>query len=140
MNNIPFLKTEHKFIKKKILPSFIIEWNDLDRAIRAIYSFSTFKESILHLIQLSPNSVYNFHNPKGIKFIARIKLGQRHLREHKLKRSFQDWFNLLYNCGCEVESTTYFFLHCPIFIKERRALLRTISNIDTKLLDNVNYV
>ena len=29
------------------------------------------------------NSVYNCHNPKEIKLITRLRLGLRHLREHK---------------------------------------------------------
>ena len=45
---------------------------------------------ILKFIRPSSNSFYNCHNPIGIKYITRIRLGLSHLREHKFKHSFQD--------------------------------------------------
>ena len=32
--NIPLIKTKHNFLKKKFLPSAIIEWNNLDSRLR----------------------------------------------------------------------------------------------------------
>ena len=62
------------------------------------------------IIRPAPNSVYNCHNPKGIKFITRLQLGLSHLREHKFKHNFQDLINLLCNCGHNTEPTTHFLL------------------------------
>ena len=38
----------------------------------------------MKLTQPKPNSIFDFHNPKGIKLITRLHLGISHLREHKL--------------------------------------------------------
>ena len=103
--NILFLNTNHNFFKYLLFPSTIIEWNKLDPGFRKAESFSLFKTNILRLIRPSPNSVYNCHNPKGLKFITRLRLGLSHLREHKFKHSFQDTISPLCSCGLDIGST-----------------------------------
>ena len=46
----------------------------------------------------------------------RLRLGLSHLREHKFKHNFQDSINPLCNCGHDIESTTHYLLHCPLFL------------------------
>ena len=134
IRNIPFLKTRHTFLKNSFFPSTIIEWNKLDHNIRNSSSFNIFRKSILKFIRPSANSLFNCHNPKGIKFITRLRLGLSHLREHKFKHSFQDSLNSFCSCGLDIESTAHFLLHCPMYITERHTLLSTIKNIDNNLL------
>ena len=99
---------------------------------------SLFKINILKFIRPSPNSAYNCHNPKGLKFITRLRLGLSHLREHKFKHSFQDTINPLCSCGLDIESTEHFLLHCPQFVNERHTLLSTTGNTNYKLLENTD--
>ena len=63
---------------------------------------------------MTPNSIYNCHDPKVVKVITRLRLGLSYLREHKFKHNFQDSINPLCNCGHDTESTTHFLLHCPL--------------------------
>ena len=135
IHNMPFFKARQKFFKNSFLPSPIIEWNKLDHNIRNCSSCNIFRKSILKFIRPSANSLFSCHNPKGIKFITRLRLGLSHLREHKFKRSFQNSLNLFRSCGLDNESTAHFLLHCPKYINERRTLLSTIENIDNNLLD-----
>ena len=135
MDNIPFFKTRHSFFKNSFFPSTIIEWNNLDHNTRNSSSFNIFRRSILKFIRPSANSFFNCHNPKGIKFITRLRLGLSHLREHKFKHRFQDSLNPFCSCGLDIESTGHYFLHCPTYITERRTLLSTMENIDNHLLD-----
>ena len=130
--NISLFKTNHNFFKNSFFPSTIIEWNNLDPNPR---NSDTFKNAILKFIIPFPNSVFECHNLQGIRFLTRIRLGLSHLREHKFKHSFQDSLNPLCKCGAEVESTTHFLLHCPIYNNDRSSLLSTIRNIDCKLLE-----
>ena len=109
--------------------------NKLDHNIRNSSSFSIFRKTILKFIRPSANNFFNCHNPKGIKFITRLRLGLDHLREHKFKNSFQDFLNPFCSCGLDIESTAHYLLHCPTYITERRTLLSTIENIDNNLLD-----
>ena len=85
--------------------------------LRNSNSISVFKENILNFIRPSPNSIFNCHNPKGIKLVTTLRLGLSHLREDKFKHSFQDTINLLCNCDQDIESSTHFFLHCLFFRK-----------------------
>ena len=139
VGSIPLIKTKHNFFKNYFFPSAIIEWYNLDPNLRNSKSISVFKKKILHFIRPSPNSFFDCHNPIRIKLIIRLRLGLSHLRERKLKNSFQDTINPLCNCGQDIESSTHFFLHCPFFINERRTLLSTIRSLDSKLLDCTDY-
>ena len=62
--------------------STIIERDRQDPSYRKAQSLSLCKNNILKLILPSLNSVYNCHNPKGLKFIARVSLSLYHSREH----------------------------------------------------------
>ena len=92
---------------------------------------------MLNFIRPFPNS--QCHNPNGIKLITRLRLGLTHLTEHKFKRSFQEKINPSCNCDQDVESSTHFFIRCPLFINERRTLLNTIRSLDSILLDFTDY-
>ena len=127
MHNIPFFKTRYTFFKNSFFPSIIIEWSQLDHNIRNSGSFNIFRKSTLTFTRPSANSFFNSHNHKRIKFITRLWLGLSHLREHKLKHSFQDSLNPFCNSGLDIESAVH-YLHCPTYIIERRTLLSTIDN------------
>ena len=138
--NIPLFNTNRNFCKNSLFPSTIIEWNNLN--LRNSDTYWTFKNVILKFLQFmrhSPNSIFECHNPQWIKFLTRLHLGLSHLREHKFKHSFQDSLNPLCKCGAEVESTTHFLLHCPIYNNDRSSLLSTIRNIDCKLLEITDF-
>ena len=115
--NIPLLNVNHNF-KKLFFSSTIIEWNKLDPGLRKAESLLLFKTNILKFKRPSSNSVYNCHNPKGLKLITRLRLGLSHLREHKFKHNFQDTINLLCSYGIGIESAEHFLLHCPQFANE----------------------
>ena len=87
-DKIPYFKTKHNFFKNSFFPSVIIEWNKLDPSLRRCDSYNVFKSNILKFIRPSSNSFFDCHNPIGIKYITRIRLGLSHLQKHKFKRSF----------------------------------------------------
>ena len=96
------------------------------------------KKSLLQFVRPSPNSLFNCHSPKGIKFELRLQLGLSHFWEHKFKHSFQDTLNPFCDCGSEIETTAHFPLHCLQFYTERNNLLNKIKSIDTSIL-NQNF-
>ena len=112
--NIPSLSFKHNFFKNTFFPSTILEWNKLDPSLRNSTSYNVFKNSILKFIRPSPNKIFQCHNPKGIKLVTRLRLGLSHLREHKFKHSFQDTLNPFCSCGLDIETTSHYFLHCPL--------------------------
>ena len=135
IDNIPQFNVRNNFFRNSYFPSIVTEWNNLDKSIRNSESFSIFKENILKFIRPSPNSIFNCHNPKGVKLLTRLRLGLSHLRDHKFKHSFQDLLNLICNCVTDVETTTHYLLHCPLFSNERLILINNIRYIDSNILN-----
>ena len=134
-NKIPAINVKHDFFKNTFFPSTIMEWNKLDWEIKNSESIVTFKKRILSFIRPSASSTFNCHNPTGIKLLWRLRLGLSHLREHKLKHSFQDSLNPFCSCGKgEVETSSHYLLHCSNYSEERLALLNIIKNIDMSIL------
>ena len=81
IHNIPLLNTKQNIFKKSFFPSTIIEWKPLDPRLRKAESFFVFKSNILKFIRPSSNFVYNYHNPRKICLITKLRLGLSHLRE-----------------------------------------------------------
>ena len=129
------MNIRHNFFKNTFFPSTIIEWNKLDPAIRNLTSFNSFKESILKFIRPAPNSIFQCHNPKGIKCLTQLRVNFSHLRDHKFKRSFQDTINPLCTCSLEAETTNRFILHDLYYENERHILLAIIRSIKSSILN-----
>ena len=112
-NKIPAINVKHDFFKNTFFPSTIIEWNKLDWKIKNSENIETFKKRILSLIRQFPNRASNWHSPKGIKLLSRLRLGLSHLRERKFKYSFEDYLNTFCSCGKgEVENSSHYLLLC----------------------------
>ena len=75
------------------------------------------------------NDVFNVSHPKGLIFLARLRVGLSHLREHKFKYSFLDTLNNICTSGFDIETLNNFFLHCPRFTNEGQNLLLMIERI-----------
>ena len=135
--NVPSLSFKHNFFKNILFPSAILEWNKLDPSLRNSASYNVFKNSILKFIRPSPNKIFQCHNPKGIKLVARLKLDLSHLREHKFKHSIQDTLNPL--CS-DIKTTCHYFLHCPSFHAERSTLPNNINEIDSTIFNKSESV
>ena len=90
------------------------------------------------LLKPSPNSIFNCHNPKGIKLLTRLRLGLRHLCDDKFMHSFQDLLNPICNCGTDTKTTPHDLLHCSDLSDERLIFVNNIWNIENNLL-NLHY-
>ena len=49
-----------------------------------------YKDRLLQFVKPLENSMYTCHNPIGINYLTRLRLGFSHLRYHKLKYGFLD--------------------------------------------------
>ena len=134
-NNIPQFKVKHNFFRNSFFPAAIIESNKLDLNICHSETLNIFKKSLLKFIRPSGSSVFNCHNPRGVKLLTRLRLGLSHLREHKFKHGFQDSLNPICSCGNDIETSAHFLLHCPHYSNERSTFLNTIKNINRKIFD-----
>ena len=96
--------------------------------------FKVFKKRLLSFIRRVPNSIYNIHNPLGVKYLTRLRIGFSHLKEHKFKHNFQDSIDPTCSCSSGIETTIHFFLHCANFNIQRQTLFDKIAAIDANIL------
>ena len=82
--NIPPIKVRHDYFKKSFFPSAISEWNKHDLNIRNSASLNAFKKKRLNFIWPSVNSIFDIHNPLGIKLLTRLRLGLSPLHVPKI--------------------------------------------------------
>ena len=87
-----------------------------------------FMKRMLASIRPSSNSTFLCKDPKGLKLIAKLRLGLSHLRFHEFKHIFQDALNPICNCG------TIGLPFCPNFSNERLNLLNKIWSNDEIIL------
>ena len=132
--NIPTIKVKHDYFKNSFFPSAISEWNKLDLNIRNSASLNAFKKKLLNFIRPCANSIFDIHNPLGIKLLTRLRLDLSPLHEHKFRHCFQDTLNPLCECAKDIESTMHFVLHCTNFLIPRQTLFQKIRNIDNNIL------
>ena len=67
--------------------------------------------------------------------MTQLRLGQSRLRDGKFNYNFQNCINPLCSCAMDIESTSHFFTHCPLFDDKTITLLSTLNKIDCKLIE-----
>ena len=86
----------------------IKEWNKLDAKLRNLPSVSITKKSLLTYFKTDENSVFDVHNPKGIKLLNSLRLNFSHLNEHKFCHKFWDTVNAFCLCNSDTETTSHY--------------------------------
>ena len=84
-------------------------------------------------ININKKAFFNCIFTNHIKLLTRLRVGLSHLREHKLRHSFQDSLNPICSCGSDIE-TAHFLLHSPNFSNEGSTFLNIIGSIDRNIL------
>ena len=84
-----------KSFSNSFFPYCIKEWSKLDTKIKNLPSLSTFKKALLVFCKTEENSLFNVHNPTGMKYLNRMRLNFSHLNEHKFHHNFRDTVNPL---------------------------------------------
>ena len=130
IDSISNIKTRNNFFRNSFFSPTITNWNKLDRDIRNSDSLSDFKLPLLKFVRPVANDVFEINNPNDLK----LRLGLSLLRYHKSRHNFQDCISLLYVCGLQIETTTHFLLHYPLFQSARQSLLINIKKIDESIL------
>ena len=118
------------FTLKPFFPSSIAEWNKISREVRISENIRIFKKRLLEFTRPSPNSIFDIHDPHGIKLLVRLRLRLGHLNEHKLKHGFNGTINYICICGGDIELINHFLLHCPEYCEGRQILFDNIHSID----------
>ena len=70
--NIPPIKVKHYYFKNSFFPWAITEWNKLDVNIGNLASLNTFEKKLINFIRPNANSIFDIHNPLGIKLLTEL--------------------------------------------------------------------
>ena len=129
------IKSNTEYFKNSFLPYCVNEWNKLGPESRNSTSNLKFKKGLLAFIRPESCSIYNIHDPLGLKLLTRLRVNFSHLREHKFRHNFLDIPNPLCSCSLEIESTNHYLLRCPFYAPLRKALLDNTKDIIGSISD-----
>ena len=74
--------------KYSFFPYVIVKWYKRDINLRNSKSFLIFRNSLLKKGRPLQNPIYNTHDPVGIKYLTRLRLGSSHLNDYKFRHNF----------------------------------------------------
>ena len=102
------------------------------------------KKNILKIYRPVKKSLFNIHDPNGIKWIFQLRVGLSPLKSHKNAHNFQDTPDDTCRCSLSAETSQHYFLHCPDFIYHRQILFQILNPImfvnNMHFLDDMNLV
>ena len=75
------------------------------------------------------SNIYHIFDLKGLKFLARLRLGLSHLNEHKFRHNLQDCLNPLCSWSLEIEDTSHYLLYCEHFPNHRIDLMNSVKSV-----------
>ena len=123
-------------------PNVIKSWNGLSNDLKSSASLGNFKHVTLSLIRPPCKSVFGAHDPIGLKYIFRLRVGLSPLNCHKRNHNFIDTPSSLCDCQQAPEDTIHFLLECSKFIDPRKLLISAVTKIigidHLSLLDDIN--
>ena len=115
-----------------IFPDGIKAWNNVIVHFPNIPSINILKSQILSLIRPEKKSIFNIHDPLGLRYLFHLRVGLSPLRSHKNRHGFAD--TPLDNCICNhgVEDTNHFLFLCPLYATQRATLIASVTEIVQK--------
>ena len=128
-NSIPSYKCRTNGFKHSLFPSTLNDWFNLDINISNSESITLFKCRLLSFIRPVQNSIYKIFDPKGLKFLTRLRLGLSHLNAHRFRHNFQDCLNPLCSCSLETEDTSHYLLQCHHFSNHSADLMNSVKSV-----------
>ena len=90
------------------------------------------KSHILSLIRPEKKSIFNIHDPLGLRYLFHLRVGLSPLRSRKNRHGFAD--TPLDNCICNhgVEDANHFLVLCPLYATQRATLIASVTAIVQK--------
>ena len=79
-------------------------------AIRDTPTLKLFKSKVLNIVRPDKKSIFNIHNPAGIRYIFQLRVGLSFLKAHKKAHNFIDTPDDTCACATGSESNIHFLL------------------------------
>ena len=124
---IPPINAKRDYFRNSFYPNAIDSWNKLDPTLKEANSLSIFKSNTLKRFRLPKKSIYDIHDPKGIKRLYQLRVGLSPLREHKKRKNFKDTPTATCICQAAAETTEHFLFYCNRY-GEMRINMRSVTD------------
>ena len=139
-NSLSFLeyrcRTER--FRKSFFPDAIGSWNIFIEQFPNMPSFNVLKLRLKSFFRPIKKSIFNIHDPPGIRYLFQLRLGLSPLRSHKKHHNFADTPSDLCRCNIGVEDTKHFLFKCPLFAVQRATL--AVKVIGILIRNNLNHL
>ena len=121
-------------------PDGVNSWNIVITNFPNIPSICILKGHILSLIRPVKKSIFDIHDPLGLRYLFQLRVSLSSLRSHKNSHNFIDTPSRNCSCNNGVEDTNHFLFLCPRYITQRATLMDSVTMILLKynLVDLAN--
>ena len=132
-NDIPYMihqkRTRTNRYENSFLPNAISSWNNIIGNIRGDITSHRLKSLILKSIRPEPKSIYDIHDPIGLRFLFQLRTGLSPLRSHKFRHGFLDTQTDTCHYHQGIEDIKHFLFECHHFANYRVSLAVDVTNI-----------
>ena len=101
-------------------------------------TFEKLKSHLASLFRPRRKSIFNIHDPMGLKYLFQLRVGLSPLRSHKRSHNFNDTPSDLCRCSLGVEDTSHFLFKCPFYATQRATLAAKVIGI--LIRNNLNHL
>ena len=108
------------------IPATTRLWNQLSEETRAKTTKSFKKEMSKTLTVEKPPKYYSLGSKTGNCLLTRLRVGMSKLNAHSFTTQATESPSC--HCGSKLENTRHFFLHCPLYTKQRQLLYTSITH------------
>ena len=123
---------------KSFFPDAIASWNTFIAHFENMPSLNTLKTHLLTFFRPKKRSIFNIHDPTGIRFLFQLRVGLSPLRSHKRRHHFDDTPSELCLCKTGAEDTKHFLFKCPFYATKRASLATKV--IPILIRNNLNHL
>ena len=129
-NNIVYeIRCKSNRYMNSFFPDGIKAWNNAIAIFPNISSINILKSRILSFFRPEKKSIFNIHDPVGIRYLFLLRVGLSPLRSHENRHGFLD--TPLGDCLCnrDIEDTNHFLLLCSLYATQRAILITSVTEI-----------
>ena len=105
-------------------------WNYLSSFIKSSPTLNVFKKRYMEFFNVTPNPIYGIHDPVGLKYLTRLRVGLSHLHSHKYHHNFRDTVTQFCSfCNNDAETVEHYLLYCPNYSLIRSELFGKLRQL-----------
>ena len=117
--------------------TYQVKWNTFISHFEYFPTYSRLKKYMIGCHRPEAKSVFDIHDPTGLRYLFQLRLGLSPLRSHKKRYGFADTPSDICLCRLGKEDTRHFLFYCPFYVTKRAGMISSVKEILVK--NNLNY-